>query len=168
MKTALRLTAQNCYFCWYRPKNRAELDVLEKRYTDQTFGNELIDQWICVEDDGCGSSWVSLLSDSIAYAQSMLNKLGYKSIVGSKPAVWSIKTEWASDYGADITTGSDVMLYADEKDARVAFEKAVADELERLPEDYKIVRDSNSFETYVEGNYPSNHSVIRLKKLPVF
>lgn len=161
---------ENCSFVWYRPKSREDLDLLEKRYADQTFGDELLGKWICVDDDGCGSSWVYCLSDSIAYAQNMLKSFGYKSIIakGNEPAIWAIKTHWASDCGADVTSNSDITLYADESTARNAFKQVVAEELDRLSEEYTIEQKADSFEAYVDGSYASNHSFIRLEKLPVF
>ena len=86
--------------------------------------------------------------------------------------VWVIKTDWATND----ETGSDVTLYANEATAKMAFEKAVKDELELYYSNvelddkdcgYTMLKEDRFFEIYKDGEYLLNHSTISLDRLTV-
>ena len=69
---------------WYLPKTQEECDLLAAYYENDIDFTPFIGEWICVESSGSGDAWVTTLSDAIAYAKEVLEKLGYHMEVHEK------------------------------------------------------------------------------------
>lgn len=68
-------------YLWYRPKNKAELELLNKMYLHEDrnpLDDSLIGKWICAEIDYDGNcSYWSILDDGIRYAKDFFSAFGY-------------------------------------------------------------------------------------------
>ena len=77
-----------CYeshsYIWYRPKDAHEIDLLNDAYGN-SFGENMIGEWICVEtDSGDDFLWVTMLDDGINHAKYILDKLGFDVVIAPK------------------------------------------------------------------------------------
>lgn len=77
-----------CYeshsYTWYRPKDAHEIELLNDAYGN-SFREDMIGEWICVEtDSGDDFLWVTLLEDGINHAKYILSKLGFDMVIAAK------------------------------------------------------------------------------------
>ena len=74
-------------YIWYRPKDVCEIALLNEAYGN-SFDDDMIGEWICVESDSYGDFvWVSTLDDGIAHIRFVLKKFGYEIAINKAEGI---------------------------------------------------------------------------------